>query len=47
MYLTVDHYLHEIYAWNKVGERNAYFCAVCCNNAAKQTTVGVEELYAL
>ena len=45
--MTAGHYLHEIYARNKVGERDTYFCVVCCNNAAKQTTVGVEELYAL
>ena len=47
MYLTVGHYLHEIYARNKVGERDIYFCAICCNGTPKQTTVGIEEAYTL
>ena len=47
MYLTVDHYLHEVHARNKVGERNAYLCAICCNGTPKQTTVDVEQSYTL
>ena len=47
MYLAAGHYLHEVHARNKVGERNAYFCFICCKGTPKQTTVGVEESYTL